>query len=77
MVKKWSTKLEVSTTSSQFRYAVPIIAIRGELNKNDVVNSDGSLKYSKIDDLDQIDELLLDFTDDEIDELLLDFDDEM
>ena len=66
MVNKWSTQLDVSTTNSQFRFSVPIIALKGKLNRNDVVNFDGSLKYRKVDNLDQLDDLLLDFIDDEL-----------
>ena len=66
-INKWSNKLEVGTSSNQFRYAIPLIARKGSLNEDEYSglsrNSVGG--FTAPDDLDNIDELLMTFNEDE------------
>ena len=66
-INKWSNKLEVGTSSNQFRYAIPLIARKGSLNEDEYSglsrNSVGG--FTAPDDLNNIDELLMTFNEDE------------
>jgi hypothetical protein len=63
MLFKWSTLLEVTTSSNQFRMAVPVVAPRGMLNQK-IINSiskESSGSFMQADDLEKIDDLIADY----------------
>lgn len=65
---KWSNELEVAVSSTTFRQAEPIVAIKGKLNIEDVCkhgNSEVNDSYMP-DDLENIDDLILDIILEEI-----------
>lgn len=62
---KWSTKLEVATSSTQFRYAIPLVAPKGTIS-DDIIASYNNVDAKfipKVDDLSNIDELIMDMID--------------
>jgi len=68
VLNKWAKKVSVGTSSNQMRSAVPLIAPAGELNTTAMGNAavvDCAVSI-KIDDLDNIDELLEDIIGDDI-----------
>lgn len=68
LLYKWGEKVEVSTSSNQFRMAVPLIAPAGIMDTSlfGGIAPDKQVKTIKIDDLDDIDALLEDIIDDDI-----------
>ncbi len=67
---KWGTEVYIQTTQGQFRYSIPVVSIRGYLGKkelSEIANRfAGNTDYvltSKVDDLDSIDELIMDYID--------------
>lgn len=62
-LKKWGTQLEVAASNSQFIHAFPIVAPKGKLDMTDVAFLSGSHdgKLLKVDDLNNIDELVADY----------------
>lgn len=67
IINKWSTKLEVALSDSQFRYAIPLISKKGEM---DIIEMDRAIPtgtVGKIDNLDDIDELIQDIIFEEMD----------
>ena len=68
IINKWATALEVSTSSNQLRQSIPLISLKGCMDSTlykDVNKSDFE-GIIKIDDLDNIDELIEDYIGDEI-----------
>lgn len=68
LLNKWGEKVEVSTSSNQFRMAVPLIAPAGTMDTSMFgdITIDKQTDSIKIDDLDDIDALLEDIIDDDI-----------
>lgn len=67
IIKKWGQKTVVSTTSNQFRLAVPLIATPSCYNPEAFQTMTRSTSSTfKIDNLDNIDELLADIIDEDI-----------
>jgi len=68
VLNKWGAKVEVSTSSNQFRHATPLVAPAGEMDASIFQGLDkrNAERAIKIDDLDNIDELLEDIIDDSI-----------
>lgn len=66
VIKKWGNKFIVDVSSKQLRYAVPIIAPAGMLDLESFKTEKQLDATVKIDDLDNIDELLEDILDDDI-----------
>lgn len=68
MLKKWSTLLEVSTTSPQFRHATPVVARKGLLNVHlfEDLGDGSAIQVFQADDLDNIDQLISDYVLDEV-----------
>ena len=64
VVNKWSEKYEVGTTSNQFKLALPLIAPKGKLDKSKVneTNSKQSDFKIQIDDLDDLENLEIEFS---------------
>ncbi len=60
---KWSTLLEVASSSNQFRMAVPVVAPKGKLNQKNLnnISKDSSGSFSQADDLEKIDDLIEDY----------------
>lgn len=67
VLKKWGKDTTVSTSSNQFKLAVPLIAPAGEMDESKFFNlvSSGQSGTLQIDNLDDIDTLLGDILDDE------------
>lgn len=65
---KWSTKLEVGVTSTTFKQAQPIVAIKGKLNVIEVgkFENGGDTDFYMPDDLENIDDLISDIILEEI-----------
>ena len=66
VINKWSEKLSVSTSSNVFKEAVPLIAPAGKMNVEafkDLMPNKSNDEY-RVDDLDNIDDLLEDIIDD-------------
>lgn len=66
VINKWSEKLSVSTSSNVFKEAVPLIAPAGKMNVEafkDLTPNKSNDEY-RVDDLDNIDDLLEDIIDD-------------
>lgn len=66
VLNKWTHKISVSTSSNQFRMAVPLIAPIGEMDIGAFadININKHNNLIKIDNLDDIDSLLEDILDD-------------
>lgn len=65
VLHKWSTKLDVATTDTQFRYAIPLVAPKGIIS-DDIIASYNHIDTKfipKVDDLSNIDELIMDMID--------------
>jgi len=62
VLNKWGSKLSVATSSNQLRTAVPMVAPRGEINSDAFkdIALDLPSQSAKIDDLDNIDDLIAD-----------------
>lgn len=67
IIKKWGKHLEVGTSSNQFRYAVPLIAKKGELDESSFVglSKENVGQVVLPDDLSDIDSLLLDLSEED------------
>lgn len=68
VINKWGTRLEVNTSSNQFRMAFPLISPIGEMNVDafkDVVITENEVLITP-DDLDDIDNLIADIIEDEL-----------
>lgn len=67
-MKRWGTQVEVGTSSSQLRYSVPLIAMKGKYDSTEYeglsVESAGELVAP--DNLEDIDDLVLDYINDEM-----------
>ena len=74
ILKKWSTRLELGTTYPQFKYAIPIVALSGELDTEvyQGVQSTDRTSIIQVDDLDNIDDLISDYV---LEDEELEFDD--
>ena len=62
-LKKWSTRIDVSTTSNQFRQSTPVIAPKGLLDPETISQisiAAGNGSFLQADNLDDIDEILCD-----------------
>ena len=66
VLNKWSTKLEVALSSSQLRQSLPLVAKVGDLDVSKYKDISITPTQVKIDDLDNIDELLADILTDEL-----------
>lgn len=64
VINKWSEKYDVGTTSNQFKLALPLIAPKGKMEKNKIewTNSKQTDFKIKIDDLDDLENLEIDFS---------------
>lgn len=67
IINKWSTKLEVEMSNSQFRAAYPLVSRIGEMDTMDVKVNLENRNVVQIDDLDNIDELISDIIIEEMD----------
>ena len=67
VIKKWGKKFEVSMTSNQFRFSIPLIAPIGKMDISNFENIiiDNEEYINKIDDFDNIDDILEDIIDDD------------
>lgn len=63
---KWSTKLEVSLSSSQLRQSLPLVAKVGDLDASKYKDTSTQPTQVKVDDMDNIDELLEEIITDEM-----------
>lgn len=66
VILKWSTKLDVAVTSTTFRQAQPVIALRGQLETENIESTGRTVDAYEPDDLDNIDELISDIILEEI-----------
>lgn len=59
-INKWGKKLEVSTSSNQFRLSVPIIAPLGKMSVSEFLNLEvkENSELNKVDNLDNLDDIL-------------------
>ena len=59
-LNKWGTKTDVALSNAQLRYAVPLIAAEGKMNitQYDKIQFEESSSGLKIDDLDNLDDLI-------------------
>ena len=58
VINKWGVRLEVNTTSNQFRSAIPVISKIGQYNPAVILDIDVESSVVQIDDLDNIDMLI-------------------
>ena len=67
VINKWGKKLEVAMSTNKFKKAIPLISPLGKMETSGFkdLKKDDSSELIKIDDLDNIDELLEDIIDDE------------
>ena len=67
-MNKWAKKLTVATTSNQLKQAVPLISPLGkmEIDKFSSLGANDGRISVKVDNLDNIDDLIEDVIDDEI-----------
>lgn len=64
VVRKWSEKLETGVSNAQFKYALPLIAPKGCMDASKFGGQATALtSVYRVDDLDNIDELIEDFID--------------
>lgn len=63
VIKRWASKLDVTTSSTQLRIATPLVAIRGQLDlqKYDGIQDLSKFSVIQADDLDDIDSLIADY----------------
>ena len=75
VIYKWGKRMMVSTTSNQFRLSAPLVAPAGLMNSEAYKDFDKltAPQINKVDDLDNIDELLEDIIGDEIWEVAYEF----
>ena len=67
VLKKWSNKLDVGVTDNQFKLAMPLVAPKGQLkNISEDLHGSSNISILKVDDLDDIDNLISDYITDEI-----------
>lgn len=68
VINKWGRKLEVSTSSNQFKLSVPLIAPRGKLDRTEYqdMTSDTNSTIYVADDLSDMDSLLEDMISDDL-----------
>lgn len=73
VIYRWGESLEAGTTSNQFKLSVPVVAPHGKLNvqKYEGVSVDTTVSIARIDDLDNIDDLISDFIEFDLDEDLI------
>lgn len=69
VINKWSEKLEVGTTSNQFRISIPVVAPKGYLNVQELSEIDTTGVIVEADDLDDIDNLIAGYIKEEIGDL--------
>ena len=64
VINKWSENYDVGTTSNQFKLALPLIAPKGKLDRSEIseTNSKQSDFKIQIDDLDDLENLEIDFS---------------
>ena len=67
VIKKWGRNLEVGTSSNQFKNAVPLISIKGHMDESQFsdVTREHIGEVALPDDLSNIDELLMDFSEED------------
>ena len=63
---KWSSKLEVALSSSQLKQSIPLVAPTGKMNTTPFKNASTSPISIKVDDLENIDELISDLITDNL-----------
>lgn len=64
VVRKWSQKLETGVSNAQFKYAIPLISLKGCMDASKFGGQTASVVMEyKVDDLDNIDELIEDLID--------------
>ena len=66
IILKWSTQLDVAVTSTTFRQAQPIIALKGRLEMDEIESNVNTSDVYVPDNLDDIDALISDIIIDEI-----------
>lgn len=66
VLNKWSTRLEVSLSSSQLRQSLPLVAKAGDLDILKYKNTSIQPMLIKVDNMDNIDELLADILTDKL-----------
>ena len=69
VINKWSEKLEVGTTSNQFRMSKPVVALKGYLNVQELSEMDTAGVIVEADDLEDIDHLIAGYIEEEIGDL--------
>lgn len=67
VIKKWGTRLDVSTTSNQLRYAIPLISPKGQMDESEYLNmkKEKDSGCYEADDLENIDDLISDYLEDD------------
>jgi len=70
VINKWSEKLEVGTTSNQFRMSIPVVALKGHLNVQGLSEMNTAGVIVEADDLDDIDYLIAGYIKEEIGDLV-------
>lgn len=73
VVNRWGEALVAGTTSNQFKLSVPVVAPQGKLDvqKYEGVSVDTAVSIARVDDLDNIDDLISDFIEFDLDEDLI------
>ena len=73
VVNRWGEALVAGTTSNQFKLSVPVVAPQGKLDvqKYEGVSVDTAVSIARVDDLDNIDDLISDFIEFDLDEVLI------
>lgn len=73
VLNKWATRVEVAPSHNQFRMAVPLVAPKGKMQVEpfaevyrEIDCTAGNLSVSISNDMDHIDDLLMELTDDEL-----------
>ena len=63
MLNKWSSKLEVATSSNQFKLAVPLVAPAGKMDEETIKRFENykPVEFVSSDNLDNIDDLIADY----------------
>lgn len=66
IINKWSNKLEVALSSSQFKKSIPLVSPVGKMDKSKFKDASPVPTHIKIDNMDDIDDLLADIISDEL-----------
>lgn len=66
VLKKWSRKLDVALSHSQLRHSIPLVSVMGQMDTSEYKDVSPAPVQVKIDNMDDIDNLLADILSDEI-----------